>query len=311
MGRTKVGTEGIAFQMNGRAACPGSIEAAGRLMNVRMVNCIFEDMNPETCPDGFGPEINTEAFIAAIPQYRTHGVLAFTVGLQGGFPGYEGALNSAFLADGSLKDDYLTRAAKVIEACGAQGMAIILSLFYQRQDQVFESENAVRSGVVNAVDWVASEGYGNVLVEIANEFEHEGFTQGVIRDPSGMASLITLAKETQPGLLISASGLGDSQMAPEVAEAADFITLHGNSSSPQKMAEGTRKCLEYGRPVIFNEDDKLGDEAASACEAVFNAGGSWGYMNSALNQYYPFKWGIEPGDDQIVYDKMREITGAK
>ena len=310
MGRTEFGISGTGFQVNGRATYEGKGDAKGRLMNARMINCIFEDLNPGTCPDGFVPDANTDAFIATIPQYKAHGVLAFTIGLQGGFPGYEDALNTACRPDGSLKGDYLARAAKVIEACDGYGMAVILSLFYQRQDQVLKSEDAVRAAVVNAVDRVASKGYGNVLIEIANEFEHEGFSNDVIRQPSGMASLVRLAKETQPGLLVSASGLGDSRMPSAVAEAADFITLHGNSSSAEEMAEGTRECLEFGKPVIFNEDDKLGEEAAAACEAVFNVGGSWGYMNSGLNQYYPFKWGIEPGDDQIVYDKVKALTGV-
>ena len=49
------------------------------------------------------PDANTARFIARIPDYVAHGVRAFTVCLQGGMPGYEGAVNSAFQPDGSLK----------------------------------------------------------------------------------------------------------------------------------------------------------------------------------------------------------------
>ena len=38
-------------------------------------------------------------------------------------PGYEGALNSAFEPDGSLRDSYLRRVRRVIEACDRHGAA--------------------------------------------------------------------------------------------------------------------------------------------------------------------------------------------
>src|SRR4051794_16523188 len=67
-------------------------QAEGLLLNVRMVNATFEDRRrPE-----FDAEANTEEFIARIPEYVGQGVRGFTLNLQGGTPGYEGAVNSAF-----------------------------------------------------------------------------------------------------------------------------------------------------------------------------------------------------------------------
>jgi hypothetical protein len=74
---------------------PGA-KAEGLLMNVRMVNATFEDRNR----DDFDPDANTAAFLAVMPEYVEAGVRAFTFNLQGGMPGYEGALNSAFEPDG-------------------------------------------------------------------------------------------------------------------------------------------------------------------------------------------------------------------
>ena len=51
-----------------------------------------------------------------MPDYVAGGVRAFTIGLQGGMPGYEGAVNSAFNPDGSLRDAYLERVRRVIDA---------------------------------------------------------------------------------------------------------------------------------------------------------------------------------------------------
>jgi hypothetical protein len=61
-----------------------------------MVNATFEDRKRSD----FDPEANTDEFIARIPDYVAHGVRAFTLNLQDGMPGYEGALNSGFQADG-------------------------------------------------------------------------------------------------------------------------------------------------------------------------------------------------------------------
>jgi len=93
----------------------------------KIVNCIFDDENPETRPAGFDPESNTRNFIDSMEEYKSRGILAFTINLQGGYPGHEGAINSAFRSDGSLKAGYMNRAAKVIEAADDLGMAIILS----------------------------------------------------------------------------------------------------------------------------------------------------------------------------------------
>src|SRR5262245_26608414 len=77
----------------------------GLLLNVRMVNATFEDRNDASRPKGFDAGANTDRFIAHIPGYAAAGVRAFTLCLQGGMPGYEGAVNSAFEPAGSLRPD--------------------------------------------------------------------------------------------------------------------------------------------------------------------------------------------------------------
>src|SRR6185295_6148254 len=127
------------WHFNGVVTCRGS-RAEGLLMNLRAVNATFEDRQR---PD-FDANANTAEFIAQIPDYVAHGVRAFTLCLQGGMPGYEGAVNSAFEADGSLRADYLGRVQRVIEACDRAGAAVILGCFYQRQDQLLRDADAVR-----------------------------------------------------------------------------------------------------------------------------------------------------------------------
>ena len=118
---------------------------------------------------------------------------------KGGLPGYEGALNSAFNPDGSLRDSYLRRVRRVIEACDRHGAVVILGCYYQRQDQVLKDEAAVRAGVVNVAKWIKDSGFTNVVLEIANEFGHSGFDHRLLKTPEGIAELIGLAKQTCAG----------------------------------------------------------------------------------------------------------------
>ena len=89
--KTTISIDGTNFRINGELTYKEFYpESYGRLMNIRMVNSVFDDENPDTCPDRFDPEVNTDRFIKSMDQYKSKGVLAFTINLQGGFPGYDG-----------------------------------------------------------------------------------------------------------------------------------------------------------------------------------------------------------------------------
>jgi len=298
------------WHLNGQVTYPGA-KAEGLLMNVRMVNSVFEDATRKD----FNPEANTDKFIAQIPDYAAHGARVFTICLQGGMPGYEGAVNSAFHPDGSLRGTYLKRVRRVIEACDRAGVAVILGCYYQRQDQILKDEDAVKAGVVNVVNWIKANGYTNVMLEIANEFDHGGFDRTIIRTPEGMAGLVQLAKKTDPNLLVSASGLGHGRMFDNVAQASDFILIHFNGVALKDIPSQIEALKKYGKPIVCNEDDKMGEEAARAAELSVANGASWGFMAKAVNQYFA------PGarelrfnghaDDPVVYERLKKLTTAE
>lgn len=221
-------------------------------MNVRMVNATFEDSNK---PD-FDADANTNEFIARIPEYAACGVRAFTLCLQGGMPGYEGAINSAFHSDGSLREDYLGRVRRVIEACDRHGVAIILTCFYQRQSERLRDDAAVRAGVVNVARWIRSSGFQNVLLDIANEYPHRGFVHSILRDPQGEAKLIRLAKEASPGLLVSASGIGNGKLHDAVAEASDFLLLHFNGVQLKDIPSRVEPMKRFHHGVFVGEQHR-------------------------------------------------------
>jgi hypothetical protein len=99
--RTDVTIRGDAFYINGKPTYPGRMfngkRIEGLLMNMRVVQGIFDDLNPETAPrwvypdtKQWDPDRNTNEFTAAMPEWKRHGVLAFTINLQGGSPGFAG-----------------------------------------------------------------------------------------------------------------------------------------------------------------------------------------------------------------------------
>ena len=96
--KTTVSIVGDSFQINGKPTYAGrewrGHKIEGLLMNSRMVQGIFDDRNPETISRWAYPDTqkwdadrNTREFIEAMPEWRKHGLLAFTINFQGGFVG--------------------------------------------------------------------------------------------------------------------------------------------------------------------------------------------------------------------------------
>ena len=131
MSRTEVTIAGRDFLLDDRPTYEGRMHEGrrieGLLLNSRMVQAIFDDANPDTrrhwaYPDTgrWDADRNTDEFCAMLPVYRAHGLLAVTVGLQGGGSIYrpdvfEHYVNSAFEPDGTLEDAYLARLGRVDE----------------------------------------------------------------------------------------------------------------------------------------------------------------------------------------------------
>ncbi|MBI3853237.1 MAG: hypothetical protein HY298_23550 [Verrucomicrobia bacterium] len=303
--RTRVSITNGQWHINGEVTYRGA-KAEGLLMNVRMVNAVFEDRKR---PD-FDSEANTDRFIAHIPDYAAHGVRAFTICLQGGTPGYEGAVNSAFNLDGSLRASYLQRVRRVIETCDRNGVVVILGCYYQRQDQILKNEEAVRAGVVNVVNWIKKRKLSNVGLEIVNEFPHKGFDHRLLKTPEGEVELMRLAKRTAPELLVSTSGIGDGRLPDSVAQASDFLLIHFNGVSLKTIPERIAALKKFKKPIVCNEDDKVGIIAAQAAELSIANGASWGLMLLKVNQTFPFSF-QGAADDPVVYAKLKELTTAR
>jgi hypothetical protein len=343
--RTSVSIHEDQFRINGRPTYQGrSFEGAkieGLLMNSRMIQGIFDDSNPETVhlwryPDTgkWDPERNTREFIAAMPDWKRHGLLSFTLGMQGGSPqGYSKQQpwrNSAFRTDGSLLPDYMRRLERILDKADELGMVCVLNLFYFGQDEHFENDDAVRRAVRESVQWVLEKGYTNVLTEVANECDNARYEQPLVKK-TRVHELIRLAQSiTKDGrrLLVSTSFNGRSIPSGNVVEASDFVLLHGNGVTDPAyittMVEKTRALKEYRKmPVFFNEDDHFDfDKPVNNMMNAIRAYASWGYFDPGLGresgkgdyrdgyQSMPVNWGINTERKKTFFEAVKKVTGS-
>ncbi len=338
--QTRVAIGGEQFLINGRLTYEGRLwrgnRIEGLLLNARMVQGIFDDLNPDTrrrwaYPDTnqWDPERNTREFLAAMPLWRRNGLLAFTINLQGGSPeGYSQGQpwhNSAFEENGSLRADYLNRLERILDRADQLGMVPIVGYFYFGQDERLKDEAAVLRGTREATEWLLSKGYTNVLVEIANECDVRRYDHRIITAPR-IHELLTLVRETtnRDGrrLLVGTSFGGGSIPTANVVRVSDFLLVHGNGvTEPARIAtmiEQTRKVDGYKpMPILFNEDDHFDfDRPVNNFTEAIRRHVSWGYFDPGMNNYKdgyqcpPVDWTINTPRKKAFFDLLKEITAA-
>lgn len=310
----------------------------GLLLNARLVQGIFDDRNAATAaqwayPDTgrWDPDRNTSEFIQAMPLWRRHGLLAFTINFQGGSPqGYSRDQpwhNSAFEADGSLRADYLGRLRRILDRADELGMVAIIGFFYFGQDQRLADEAAVLRATDHATRWLLEGGWRNLLIEIDNECNVSAYDHAILK-PDRVAELITRVQGMERGgrrFLVSTSYGGGSIPRENVVKAADFLLLHGNGvGNPAKITDmiaKTRAVPGYrGQPIVFNEDDHfdfekpLNNFVAAVTEHV-----SWGCFDYRLKgegfaegyQSVPVDWGLSSARKRGFFKLVAEMSGSQ
>lgn len=266
----------------GRRFRGGSVE--GLLLNSRMANGLFDDANPLTrdlwkYPDTgkWDPERNVNELIAMLPTYRTHGLDAICVNLQGasplgyyrdndedhadlmsrihathpdateeeiwrGVPGRESQPwdSGALNPDGSLRPDFMDRAERLLKAVDDAGMVTVLGIFYFGQDERLQDEAAVKKAVVDSCSWVLEKGFQNVVIEINNECDVPRYEHEILT-PDRVHELIELATSISEGdrrLLVGTSFTRRLRPTDAVIRESDFILVHGNGvSDPQSIGQ--------------------------------------------------------------------------
>lgn len=336
---TVVSIQGEDFHLNGRPTYAGRASQGhrieGLLMNSRMVQGTFDDLNPETASQWAYPdtkkwdaERNTREFIAAMPEWRAHGLLAVTVNFQGGSPyGYSKNQpweNNGFTPDGSLRPEFAARMERIITRADELGMVVILGCFYFGQDQRLSDEKAVIHAVDETVRWVLAHPWKNVLIEVNNEanvkYDHD------ILKPNRVHELIQRVKGIEVGgrrLLVGTSFGGGTVPTPNVIEHSDFLLIHGNGV---KTAEAMRTFIAKVKaargdrmiPIVVNEDDHFDfDQPDNNFTAAVKEHVSWGYFDFRMKgegfdegyQSVPVNWGISSARKKGFFELLKAITG--
>lgn len=266
---------------------PSLSAAQGKMVTARMVQAVYlndasgartEDM---TLADA---QENTDHFCDNITPYREHGVLCWSIGMEGG-----NALNQAsdpevlqgdFTPDSSNGSRSPLTAAgtawktgrkelleQVIEALAAEGMVCCLGLFYQQMFYWHDTQANYRAAMSTVTDWLIEKGYRNVCIDLANE-------AGV--DPAGGWDDGTLVFDTDARVadeLDYFRGLwtgepwrppigcsSRSKPGPLVLAESDVHWYHGNvsggvSNKPLRVQEIIDDTTVG--PVVMNEDENV------------------------------------------------------
>ena len=340
--KTAVTIVGDQIWINGKPTYAGrewnGKKIEGLLMNSRMVQGNFDDLNPDTRQQWaysdtqlWDAERNTREFLAAMPTWRSHGLLAVTVNLQGGSPqGYSKQQpwhNSSFTERGTLRPEYMARLTKIIDRADELGMVVILGYFYFGQDQRLENEAAVVAATETATRWILEKGYTNVLIEVNNECDVKAYDHDILK-PDRVHELINRVRAIQIDgrrLLVGTSYGGGTIPKANVVAVSDFLLLHGNGvAEPARIREivqQTRLVAGYRKmPILFNEDDHFRfDQPDNNFVAAIDEYASWGYFDFRMKdepftdgyQSVPVDWTINSDRKRGFFNLLSKITSEK
>jgi hypothetical protein len=349
-----VHVEGDRFFINGRPTYKGvsfgGSLVEGLLLNSRMVQALFDDENAGTAARWVYPDTgrwdadrNTAEFCAALAEYRRHGLLAVTVGLQGGgsiyTPDvYDHYVNTAYEPDGTFKPAYFARLRGVIEAADAAGMVVIVNYFYWKQAARLESDDVICRITAGVTDWLLETGYRNLLVDVMNEVGDWYGTVSPILGEQGIHRLVEIAQQTTRDgrrlLIASSTGGGGNLPVGRWQEMEDLHLPHGNGLTAEGLRAKLRRLKdtdEYRRrprPIVVNEDSVFIENLDAAVEE----GCSWGFYCQGYGsqnvirfdwttqdrepryedlsgfQTVPVNWSINTPLKRAFFDRIREIT---
>lgn len=323
---TEISIHGADFSINGQPTYKGRMfeghRVEGMLFNVRAVQALFDDANPETRPywaypdtDTWDPERNVAEFCAALAAWAAHGILAVTVNLQGGGPLYVPEIyrsydNNGFTPQGALKPAYAARLERVLARADELGMVVIVGMFYWMMLLRMQDEAAIWRAAHETCEFLLGTGRRNILVEIANEIDvvvdHTPYT---IFRPERQPEMIAALRQRYPELLYSTSG-GGAEVAtgrgmPPAAlvRADDYVLLHGNGLRPPELeaaidaVQGMHAYRVAPKPIVINEDSP----ALPNLEASWRKGVSWGYYDQGWHGQ-----GGDPWEDYTSRPRYRD-----
>ncbi len=320
MSKTVLSIDGKLFSINGKltySEIEGSKkEMHGLLMNMRNIQGIFDTQADRSRFNRYGkifcPDNNTDEMINSLKQWYDRGIRAITVGMQGGgncftIP-YKELNNNPYSFDGkTVSKEYLDRLDKVIRACDEIGMAVIVSFFYFANLDELDGARGIINVVKTMCTFLKEKQYSNIIIEIANEQNIDGFKGSpIIFEPQGMVALMDIAKAYAGDIPIGCSG-GGAFVNEEICKASDVVLIHGNGQSRSALYNMIKKAMKFSKdkPIVINEDSPAVGQL-KVCEELKV---SWGYYNNMTKQEVPTYWEITKGEDEYFAWRMADMIG--
>lgn len=338
---TIVSIDGEDFMINGKPTYSGRYwkghKIEGLLLNSRMVQGVFDDLNPATVDTFAYPDTrkwdadrNTSEFITAMPEWKSYGLNSFSLNMQGGSPfgyGNFNFLNPGFKPDGSLMEPYMNRLDRILKKADELQMVVFLGIFYFGQDQNLKDEKAIITATNNLVDWLFEKKYCNVIIEINNETNPQSYDHEILK-PERVYELVKLVREKEKNgyrYLVTTSSPAPLPLIKSVVDESDLILFHANALRTSKKIQdkiAAAKEIKGKRimPIVINEDDNYEFESdTSHFEIAIKNHISWGYFDYRRKgitdlkegfQSVPVDWRINSENKKAFFNKVKEITGG-
>jgi hypothetical protein len=327
---------------------------AGLLLNHRVVHGIFDDLKDRerwAYPDTgvWDPERNTDLFVEAMSAWREHGVIAFTIGLQGGNPfiaspppegsSVESVDASAFAPDGSLRPAFMARLARILDRAKALDMVPIINYFYQGANRRVR-EDRLEAAIDNATTWLLEQGYSGLIIDLANECMTERYWPA-LRLPN-IYRLIYHLKDTvelhnnrtgqTQRVYVGASLLprcctpeGVAEIPDSFIRASDLLLPHGNKLTTAQIRDTIAALRERAHavsgqlmPIVYNEDiqetpEDLAQDNGGDLEhldACLEGHASWGNLIRSHQRVPCTDWAGGTDVQCAWFARTRELAGA-
>src|SRR2546430_278081 len=225
------------------------------------------------------------------------------------------------MAEAAHNPAWMNRLKQVITAADHSGIVVMVQFFYHGQNQRVndpDTTTAQKAAVDNITDWLVNSGYGNLLVETANECD-AGFSDYL--DGGNCANEANVVKQVQDRsggkLKVGVSWKGGEQPSDAVITQEDFVLLHGNGidgTQLQALIASTRQSAAYKAnptPIVVNEDST----SVANLDASVAAGVSWGYLDTGQNNYLdgfqrvPVNWTINTDAKKAFFAETLTLAG--
>lgn len=218
----------------------------------------------------------------------------------------------------------MDRLSMVLTEADKQGIIVIVQFFYFGQTKRWNGNNdTIYNATDNIIRWLLDTKLNNFIIEVVNECNN-GEYQGTPLYYTEVGQLIQYVQNKCDNKFYVGTSYAPGHIPDdEVIKISDFILLHGNGQSPQKVAsmvQDVRNSNSYtAKPILFNEDkDYKFNATENNMKSAIENHASWGFMavcngtddNNYFNAYQcpPVAWDINTNVKKSFFEALVNYT---